>query len=170
MGIGGWAALIIFVIIPIGIPVTIGARRAFIAWGISRHFKPIEGTVISSERTTEIFEHHLEGGGIDTTYSYYPEVRFRYSVGGVEYDSGTYAHPATVSASLRTSQDRVEEIVARYPVGGTFPAWYDPREPMVAYFYLDSPRGGLWTIGKTLLIAGAVILGVIVVAVMLSRR
>jgi hypothetical protein len=170
MGLGGWAALIIFVIIPIGIPVTIGARRVIVAWAISRHFKPVEGTVISSERTTEISEFHSDGGDLKTFYSYSPEVRFRYSVGGVEYDSGTYAHPATVSASLRIDQDRVDEIVTRYPVGGTFPAWYDPREPEVAYFYLDSPRGGLWTIAKTLLIAGAVFLGVMVVGVILSRR
>jgi hypothetical protein len=167
---GGWIALILFVIIPIGIPIVVGARRSIIAWSIARNFRPVEGTVISGELRTEVSEEHESEGGIRSHYSYHPEIRFRYSVDGVEHDSGTYAHPASISARTHVDRDRVERIVARFAAGTTHPAWYDPRRPEVAYLFLDSPRGGLWTIAKTIIIAALIIGGVMFAGVMLSRR
>jgi hypothetical protein len=40
----------------------------------------------------------------------------------------------------------------------------------VAYLYLDSPLGGLWTIAKTLLIAGVIYVGLVVAVILLQRQ
>lgn len=138
---GGWIALILFVIIPVGVPIVIGARRSIIAWSIAHHFRPVEGTIISSDLGTEVTEVDESEGGRQSYTSYHPEIRFGYAVDGVEYDSGAYAQAASLGVHTTGNQKRVEQIVALFPAGSTHPAWYDPRTPEVAYLYLDRRSG-----------------------------
>lgn len=166
---GGWIALLLFVVVPISIPVVIGARRAIIAWSVMRHFQPVEAVVLSSATRLLIVDNSNDPEA-QIVAVHFPEVRFRYSVAGVEYEPGEYAHPAAQGAGVRGGEQEVARIVARFPAGSKIRAWYDPANPRVAYAYLDPPWRGLWTIGKTLLIAAAVIVGVIAVAVLLQRR
>ncbi len=167
---GGWIALILFVLIPIGIPITIGARRAIIAWNITRNSKPITGIITASRVDAEFWE-ALDGSGGTTTYARYrPDIRFRYAIGGVEHETGTYAHPLSVEPTVRVDRERVEKIVDECAVGTVHAAWYDARDPAVAYLYLDSPRGGIWTIAKTLTIAGIIYCGLVVALILIQRQ
>ncbi|MCC6358578.1 MAG: DUF3592 domain-containing protein [Phycisphaerales bacterium] len=168
--IGGWIALILFVLIPIGIPITIGARRAIIAWNIARNFEPTTAVITVSRTDVRISEAPDDSGGTQINSSYYPDIQFRYAIDGVEHETGTYAHPASVAVSIRGSRQRVDEIVAGYPTGTSHPAWYDPRDPAVAYLYLDSPWGGIWTIAKTLIIAAIIYAGLVVALILIQRQ
>lgn len=167
---GGWIALILFVLIPIGIPITIGARRAIIAWNISRHFEPTTGVITDSRTDAQFWESFDESGGTTTHARYLPDIRFRYVVDGIEHATGTYSHPAGVASSVSVDRQRVAEIVAGYAVGTSHPAWYDPRDPAVAYLYLDSPWGGIWTITKTLIIAAIIYAGLVVGLILIQRQ
>lgn len=160
---GGVIALFLFVGIPIGIPTVIGARRAIIAWSVRNQFEPVEATILSSKAELEVI-HHRDDPDV---FLHHPIVRFEYSVAGVTHDTGVYAHPA---AGVSVIEEDVNEIVARYSPGATHAAWYDPDDPAMAYLHLDSPWGGIWTIGKTLIIAALIYGGIIAAVVLIQRQ
>lgn len=167
---GGWIALILFVGVPVAIPIVFGARRAIVAWRISRTFQLTEGVILSSHARLHVWETPTSEGGTQTNATWYPEVQFRYRVAGVEHDTGTYAHPAGVSSALRASEERVKAVVAAFAEGQTYPAWYDPRNPAVAYLHLESPWGGIWTIVKTLIVVALVYAGLVIGLILIQRQ
>lgn len=96
----------------------------FGGWGVYQQFRvrgfaPVEGVVT----------HSVVGAsrGDDGT-TYYPDIRFRYTVDGKTYDSGEY-RIQQISSSGRRGKAR---IVRQYPVGKKVPAWYDPGDPDTA--------------------------------------
>ncbi len=167
--VGGWLALILFVVIPLGIPIVIGARRTIIACSIAARFQPTQGEILVSRAELRVSESHDSSGGVQTHAAWYPDVQFRYRAQGREYVSGVYAHPSGVSIALRASEQGVKTLVEGFKPGQTYPAWFDPETPEIAYLHLDSPWGGVWTITKTLII-GALVYGAIVAGAIVLRR
>ena len=59
---GDWIGLILFVIVPVSIPVAIGTRRALVAWKLQRRLRYVEGTTLSSRVRHDATESTDEGG------------------------------------------------------------------------------------------------------------
>lgn len=119
-------------------------------WGIYqqlrvRDFLSVEGVVTHSE---VVVDWNSDG----TTY--YPDIHFRYTVGGREYNKGTYHIHQTSTGGRRGKQ----KIVRQYPVGADVQAWYDPRDPDTAV--IDRSFSIFPVI---FLVIGLAVLGVIVV-------
>lgn len=91
--------------------------------------------------------------------SYFPQVRYRYTVAGQTYEGGRINIGAQVGSSKRDA----ERILAPYPPGSTVEVFYDPAAPENAVL----ERG----INKTPVYAGlamlalAVVLGMVLYAV-----
>ena len=69
---------------------------------------------------------------------YRPVIRYEYEVEGRRYENdGIYAGLAGASYPTR---NMLEGFLARFPVGDTFSATYDPDDPQVAYLLPDSQR------------------------------
>lgn len=119
-------------------------------WGIYqqlrvRDFLSVEGVVTHSE---VVVNRRTDGS------SYYPDIHFRYTVGGREYNKGTYHIYQTGTSGRRGKQ----KIVQQYPVGADVQAWYDPKDPDTAV--IDRSFGIFPVI---FLVIGLAVLGVIVV-------
>ena len=94
---------------------------------------PVDATVISAR----VYEYRGSKG----YRSYWPEVEYKYEVGHNTYTSQRYA-PVHISGSV----DWANGVVARFTVGGSCQAYYDPENPSQAvlirkysiepYFYL----------------------------------
>ena len=62
--------------------------------------------------------------GIDTTY-YVPQVVFAYEVGGRSYQGSRISY-----AELKnTSRKKIDELIAKYPLGAEPEVAYDPNNP-----------------------------------------
>jgi len=102
----------------------VAAFGGFGVWGIFqqlrvRAFLPVQAEVTHSE----------VGVNRDADGStFYPDIRFRYTVDGQTHDTGKY-RIQVLSSSGRSGK---QEIVRRYLVGSTVKAWYDPDQPEVA--------------------------------------
>ena len=96
----------------------------FGGWGVYqqfrvRYFLPVQGEVTHSE-----VEVNRDSDGS----TFYPDIRFRYTVDGQIHDTGQYSIQV-ISSSGRSGK---QKVVRRYPVGSKVEAWYDPDQPEVA--------------------------------------
>ena len=100
------------------------AFGGFGGWGVYqqfrvRHFLSVQGEVTHSEVGVN---RSTEGS------TFYPDIRFRYTVDGQTHDTGEYR----IQVISSSGQSGKQEIVRRYPVGSKVQAWYDPDKPEVA--------------------------------------
>lgn len=100
------------------------AFSGFGGWGVYQQlrvddFLAVDGVVTFSEVG--------ESRGDDGT-TYFPDIRFRYTVDGQKHDSGTYRIQQLSSSGRRGKL----EIVGRHPVGAKVQGWYDPGKPETA--------------------------------------
>jgi hypothetical protein len=96
----------------------------FGGWGVYQQFRvrsflPVQGEVTHSEVGV-----NRDGDGS----TFYPDIRFRYTVDGQKYDTGQY-RIQVINSSGRSGK---QKVVRRYPVGSKVEAWYDPDQPEVA--------------------------------------
>jgi Protein of unknown function (DUF3592) len=81
-----------------------------------------EATIVSSG---------VRDRGSQTRSRFCPYVIYRYTVGGVLYDSTSLRFDFDLS-QCSADQKWANDIVRRYVVGSTVPAFYDPRRPATA--------------------------------------
>ena len=96
----------------------------FGGWGVYQQlrvhqFLPVQGEVTHSEVGVN---RSTEGS------TFYPDIRFRYTVDGQTHDTGEYR----IQVISSSGQGSKQEIVRRHPVGSKVQAWYDPAKPEVA--------------------------------------
>jgi len=109
--------------------ILLGAGFSVWGWGLiaearqSLGWPTAVGTVIHSEVSSH--DSHSEG---KTTRMYTANVRYRYSVNGVQYT----ADRITLGDSSTSSAGNKQEIVGRYSVGASVPVHYDPGNPQNA--------------------------------------
>ena len=96
----------------------------FGAWGVYQYFRARSFLPVQAEVTHSEVGVNRGNDGI----TYYPDIRFRYTVDGQNYDTGQY-RILRISSSGRSGK---QKIASRYPVGSNIKAWYDPNQPEVA--------------------------------------
>ncbi len=94
------------------------------------------------------------GGG--TTRYYEPDVRYRFTLDGVEHEG----RHIQMDPGSNTDEDEVAEWVARYPVGATVTARCDPKNPRHAVLELDDDGSGLALVGFAALPPFVVLAGI----------
>lgn len=67
-------------------------------------------------------------GSDDAARVHYPQVKYRYTVGGKEYAGNTISHGMTAGGG----RGHAEKVIARYPVGSRIPVRYNPENPQQA--------------------------------------
>jgi len=97
-----------------------------------RRFASTQGVVLSSEVKTE------RGDG-DSGPTYFPCIKYRYSVGGRQYVSTRYAYGMGSTSEF----GYVQTVVSEHPPGRKVRVWYDPDDPGEAILQLEVP-GGLY--------------------------
>lgn len=86
----------------------------------SNRWPQTTGTILESR-----VEEHVNTAG---QLLFFPQVRYRYRVGGKEYESTNIQFPTRTSASRR----RAEVLVAKYLVTASVPVSYLSRKPCVS--------------------------------------
>lgn len=74
------------------------------------------------------------------------EFLISYNVNGVQYNHWVYGNG--LDESFSQDPDNQRNILTRYDVGGTYPCWYDPSQPQIAFFV---PRNNWYSIFPLLL-------------------
>jgi hypothetical protein len=92
---------------------------------------------------------------------YRPEFRVRYTVEGKVYEQDTYRIVTGSSSSKSSNQSVVDD----FKVGGTYPCWYDPKNPMRVVVDRSYSILSLLFTGIGGLLAGIAILALLVKAV-----
>jgi hypothetical protein len=108
-----------------------------------------------------------EGRGRRVTDTFH--VRFRYTVGGREYQSDR--HDLGVFAPTSHDRDEVQKLVERYPAGQPADCYLNPEDPADAVLDRSPPAEDLGPFPAALLIAGGVVLlGLLLMGWKLLRR
>ncbi len=96
-------------------------------WRVNRVYRPVE---------CQIVDQKLEENDDESGVSFRPRLLIRYQVGEQWHQVWTYDIGGVYSADREAQQ----AVVDRFPVGGKFPAWYDPGAPGTAVLV----RGYTW--------------------------
>lgn len=111
------------------------------------HWPSASGTIVESR--LDIRSHN---GGDGNREDYLPQLRYRYSVGGITLESTIRRYP---NPGAMQSRDQAEAVLAKYPNGAVVRVYYNPERPQEACL----EPGEHWTAwaGKalTLLVAAA---------------
>ncbi|SMF40379.1 DUF3592 domain-containing protein [Pseudogulbenkiania subflava] len=111
------------------------------------HWPSASGTIVESRLDTR-----LHTGGDGNRDDYLPQLRYRYSVGGVALESTIRRYP---NPGAMQSQEQAQAVLARYPHGAVVRVYYNPERPQEACL----EPGEHWTAwaGKalTLIVAAA---------------
>jgi hypothetical protein len=75
----------------------------------------------------------------NSTTSHRPDVRFRYRVGGTEYESDLI-HPNIIVTGYASRESAAEELVP-FPLNATVRAYVDPAQPSRAYLIAEAGKG-----------------------------
>ncbi|MGB8980394.1 MAG: DUF3592 domain-containing protein [Anaerolineales bacterium] len=92
-----------------------------------------QGTVVES-RVRESTSQDQDGF---TSTSYFPEVRYLYHVLGSEYEGNMI----TFGSQSGGAQNKVVEVINRYPTGSTVTVYYDPEKPSMAVLERSVSKG-----------------------------
>ncbi len=128
MGVVGLLCFTLFWCGITGVFVGIMGVTAYRVVDAKMRFLPAEGTVTASRIVTS------RGSKGGTNYK--PEVKYRYAVGGREYQSDRYEFMPMSSSSGRTSS---QAVVAAHAPGTKITAYYDPVRPESAVISRDVP-------------------------------
>ncbi len=77
-----------------------------------------------------------------STYTFYPEVTYTYTVNGQEYENDVYRYN-----EQGMTEEEAERIVNQYPEGQYTTCYYDPADPEDAVLCLQSDTRGMSTMG-----------------------
>ena len=118
----------------------------------SKTWPTVEGTIISSEIVTtteqrdasslpfDSTESSIVIGGSTVRYLYTAAVRYRYAVGGTDYESDHIQWGGQVSTNRQGS---AAAVVAAHPVGAHVTVHYDPADPKSAVLHPEA-KGAIW--------------------------
>ncbi len=136
----------------------VGVREYFLQQRTLANAAPIEAVVTSSrviQSTSTDTDPRL--GRDNSTTSYSPEVRFRYTIRGVQYESDML-RPTIIVRGFASQSSAMDEIKP-FPAGATVKAYVDPAVPARAFLIAEPswfPKAYI-VIGLTLMPLTAVI-------------
>jgi hypothetical protein len=131
-----------------GVGLVLFSARSKKKAGLSLQWPSVRGTITTSEVRTGSSSD--EDG--NTSYSYYPQVKYTYAVAGKAYAGKQISFGGTQGYN---SPNPVQPILARYPLNTTVPVYYNPEKPSEAV--LERIAGG----GSKI----AMIFGIILIAI-----
>ncbi len=108
------------------------------AAGESAGWPATQGKIVLSTVMTSTTRHRTDSGMWVERTSYFPKVRYEYSVLGKAYTGERIAFGAAKGHSAPAD---AEKVLARYPVGATVTVYYNPRDPAEAVLEREM-RGG----------------------------
>lgn len=125
--------LLLFVIVG-SVLIAYGGQQLWIAYQ-AESWPQTVGTVIASS-----VDYHRSRNSA----SYFPRVRYRYTVDGVQYEG----HRIWVEEQGRSSRGWAQEVVARYQPGTMVTVFYDPSNPAFAVLVPGLFEGGaiIWVL------------------------
>lgn len=99
-----------------------------------QNFAPVSATAVSSEVK--------ERGGDQTTHgtSFHPEIVYRYSVGGKEYQSSRYFF----TGEGWPDRESAQKVIERYPANAQVQAYVNPNDPSEAVLDASRPSAGMF--------------------------
>jgi hypothetical protein len=121
-------------------------------------YKPTTCKITESVVTVE--EHVHQGGGRFgrfrrySTYTFYPEVTYTYTVNGKDYENDVYRYSEQGMTELEA-----ERVVNQYPEGASSTCYYNPADPEEAVLNLQSDTRGMYLMGALGLVFGLLGLG-----------
>ena len=122
----GFAAMFLYV----------GARQFWQQRRNLAHAEPVDALIIHSMvKMSRTRDTDQRVGFSNSTTSYSPEVRFRYSVAGAEYDSERL-HPSVIEQSF-ASQSEAAEVLAPYPLEASVRAFVNKAHPDQAFLIAE---------------------------------
>lgn len=103
----------------------------FIAYSNAARFWPsVEGQVVSVSIRTHSSIHDARRSGADRHRTYFPQVRYRWSVAGRAFEGRRYALGEEHEDYAERSE--AQRAAARFPAGATVEVFYDPADPASA--------------------------------------
>ncbi len=133
----------------------VGVAQHFQQSRLLAHARPITARIVKSEVIrSESSDNDPDDLGDTKTYSYRSEIRFRYAVGGAEFESDMLR--PTIIVRGYGSHEAAAREAGEYPLGASVTAYVDPREPEKGF--LKPERSALPT--------GFIIVGLLMVPIM----
>jgi len=118
----------------------VGVTQYFLQRRLLANAETIEVQIIKSEVHKSVSADTDSRLGRDnSTVSYRPDVRFRYTFRGTEYESDLLR--PTIIVHSYGSEDSASEELAPFPVGGEVRAYVDAENPDKAYLLQESGAG-----------------------------
>lgn len=115
-----------------------------------------EGTILNTDIGSGQSRYRRSSGGYYYRTSYFPDITYRYTVGGREYINNRYAQ----RPSLINRQGIIQRILDKYPVNSTVTVYYNPDNPQESYL----AKGYGKTV--TLIVMAVVIIVIVAIAVL----
>lgn len=109
------------IVLVLGVIVLLFVGRSILLGRRSRSWPTVVGTILGS--SLQVNQSTDDNGSTTTTYGV--ALRFKYSVSGQEYQGARRTFTDVSTSSRR----RAEQILARYPQGGSVTVYYDPDNP-----------------------------------------
>lgn len=127
---GGLGAMLIYV----------GVTQYFLQKRIAANARSVEAEILRSDVTKSVTRDTDRSVTRNTsTTSYSPNVRFRYFVNGVPYESDML-RPNIIGTSFASHEEAANEI-APFPVGARVTAFVDDGRPDKAFLILEKGAG-----------------------------
>jgi len=118
----------------------VGLTQFFQQRRLLRAAQPVEAVILSS-RVTSSTSKDTDGRSFqnNSTTTHSPDVRFRYTIAGVEHES-EMLYPSEIQRTYATSDAAAAEL-APFPQGARVRAWVDPTTPDKAFLIAQSSAG-----------------------------
>lgn len=118
----------------------VGVTQFFLQRRIAANARPVNAEITRSDVTKSVSMDTDRSVAHNTsTTSYTPNVAFRYSVGGVEYESDMF-RPNIIGTGYSSHRDAAAEL-APFPLGAKVTAWVDEAHPDKAFLILEKGNG-----------------------------
>lgn len=120
----------------------VGVTQYFLQKRIAANARPVQAEIIRSDVTkSESMDTDRSVTRNTSTTTYSPNVAFRYTVNGAEYES-SQLRPNIIETSFASQADAAAEIEA-FPVGANVLAYVDEAHPDKAFLRMEKGAGPL---------------------------
>jgi hypothetical protein len=104
------------------------------------HAEPVDAVIVhSGVKTSTTRDTDQRVGFSNNTTSHLPEVRFRYSVSGMEHESERL-YPTIIERAY-ASESAAREVLAPFPLNAKVRAYVNESHPDQAFLILESSKG-----------------------------
>ncbi|HMN95837.1 MAG TPA: DUF3592 domain-containing protein [Phycisphaerales bacterium] len=105
-----------------------------------RSAQPIDVVIVRSEvRSATSADTDRRVGRSNSTTTHRPDIAFRYTIDGTEYESDLIRPSAIITSSA--SRDQAAAELVPFPVGATVQGFVDPADPSRAYLLAETSAG-----------------------------